>query len=66
MAEKEGFEPPVPGRGHRISNAARSTTPAPLLKFAQRIVRFFVWGFPFFYRIFIDGNDSHSCPLTKV
>ena len=41
MAEREGFEPPVPGRGHRISNAARSTTPAPLLDFAKRIVRFF-------------------------
>ena len=30
MAEREGFEPPVPARGQRISSAPRSTTPAPL------------------------------------
>ena len=30
-AEREGFEPPVQLPVHRISSAARSTTPAPLL-----------------------------------
>ena len=30
LAEREGFEPPVPARGQRISSAPRSTTPAPL------------------------------------
>ena len=31
LAEREGFEPPVQLPVHRISSAARSTTPAPLL-----------------------------------
>ena len=31
FAEREGFEPPVQLPVHRISSAARSTTPAPLL-----------------------------------
>ena len=31
IAEREGFEPPVQLPVHRISSAARSTTPAPLL-----------------------------------
>jgi hypothetical protein len=35
VAEKEGFEPPVPVRAHRISSAARSTTPALLLWTSQ-------------------------------
>ena len=30
LAEREGFEPPVPARRQRISSAPRSTTPAPL------------------------------------
>ena len=34
VAEREGFEPPVPARGQRISSAPRSTTPAPLRWFA--------------------------------
>ena len=35
MAEREGFEPPVPARGQRISSAPRSTTPAPLRFFSR-------------------------------
>ena len=31
IAEREGFEPPVQLPVHRISSAARSTTPASLL-----------------------------------
>ena len=31
LAEREGFEPPVQLPVHRISSAARSTTPAPFL-----------------------------------
>ena len=36
MAEKEGFEPPEQLPVHRISSAARSTTPAFLLRFEHR------------------------------
>ena len=36
MAEKEGFEPPEQLPVHRISSAARSTTPAFLLRLKHR------------------------------
>ena len=40
FAEREGFEPPVQLPVHRISSAARSTTPAPfLVRFASANVR---------------------------
>lgn len=34
-AESEGFEPPVPLPVHRISSAARSTTPAAFLSLSK-------------------------------
>ena len=55
LAEKEGFEPPVPLPVHRISSAAHSTTLAFLLTW-QRYIFFLyliifptfeaVWGYP--------------------
>ncbi len=36
MAERQGFEPWVPLRAHRISSAAHSTTLAPLLLMGRR------------------------------
>ena len=41
FAEREGFEPPVQLPVHRISSAARSTTPAPfLVRFAVQMYEF--------------------------
>ena len=41
FAEREGFEPPVQLPVHRISSAARSTTPAPfLVRFAVQMYKF--------------------------
>ena len=42
MAEREGFEPPIPLRGHLISNQARSTALPPLRT-----------GFPIFAFVYI-------------
>ena len=39
-AEREGFEPPVQLPVHRISSAARSTTPASFLKVAAKVMLF--------------------------
>ena len=41
FAEKEGFEPPEQLPVHRISSAARSTTPASFRDFACKVTLFF-------------------------
>ena len=38
MAEREGFEPPVPVRAHSISSAAPSATRSPLLEKSQLVI----------------------------
>ena len=41
VAEREGFEPPEQLPVHRISSAARSTTPASFRDFACKVTLFF-------------------------
>ena len=59
VAEKEGFEPPVQLPVHRISSAARSTTPASLLEDRSPKPSFWDCKYRhiFYIRAFSDGKN---------
>ena len=61
-AESEGFEPPVQLPVHRISSAARSTTPASFLKPSAKLRLFSEKHH--FYPFFFNQNYAKICRIT--
>lgn len=73
MAEREGFEPPEQLPVHRISSAARSTTPASFLKTWCKGITFFLFDaflFDLFWLVYKNllwnGNRESFFVLKKL